>query len=1008
MFTKKSVSRVCSVLFVLVLMLALAGPAKAAEAPSLGASSIVVDSTSDTVANDKTCTLREAIINANNNDQSGSLDCAAGISGEDTINFDLSYPALITLTSELPLITEDLVIGGPFFGNELSISGDKSYRILSIYKGVSLSLGNLSLIWGYASGGHGGAINNAIGNLSVTDCVFNNNTASGSGGAIHNDAGSLTVIRTDFYNNTASYGGAIDNGEGSLSVSNSHFEDNSAGDGGGAINNYQITDTQTVEITTSTFQTNTAVYGGAVRSDGGTHGTLGITDSTFIGNTASNEAGAVNNYQGAVNITNSTFSGNSATTNGGSLSNSAGTLTVINSTFVSSNSISSGTLRNFSGNVVLKNTILANSGGDNCQNSDSLSSGPDNIALDDSCVAATQTTLANLKLGSLANHGGNTKTIALLSGSVALDAGNNTTCAAAPVNNLDQRGITRPQGLQCDVGAFEKVQVTGILRAKPGGTTSGICDTWANACDLQYALYIAESVSEIWVKAGTYTPTSGTDRTATFQLKNGVALYGGFAGTETARNVRNPGTNVTTLSGDLSGNDSGFTNNGENSYHVVTGSGTDATAILDGFTITGGNANNSSDPNNIGGGMYNSGGSPTLTNLTFSSNHAGWGGGMMNSNSSPTMTNVSFKGNAVTYDGGGMQNNFSNPSLTNVTFKDNSATNGGGGMNNYYSTPTLINVTFNGNSASSGGAIGNDNSDAIIHNSIVWGNVPNGSQIAITDSTPTITYSDIEGGYTGTGNINVNPLFGIFGNYGGSTQIFPLQTGSPAIDAGDNADCPATDQRGVTRPLDGNGDGTATCDMGAYEAIATYFKSSGSQDGWILESSETSGHGGSMSASATTLRLGDNAAKKQYRSILSFSTGASLPDTAIITKVTLKVRKQGIIGGGNPITTFQGFMVDIKKGYFGTTALQTADFQTAGSKTYGPFKPALSSGWYSIDLTSGKNYINKLSSYSGLTQIRLRFKLDDNNNTTANYLSLYSGNAGTSYRPQLIIEYYIP
>jgi hypothetical protein len=192
------------------------------------------------------------------------------------------------------------------------------------------------------------------------------------------------------------------------------------------------------------------------------------------------------------------------------------------------------------------------------------------------------------------------------------------------------------------------------------------------------------------------------------------------------------------------------------------------------------------------------------------------------------------------------------------------------------------------------------------------------------------------------------------------------------------------------------------------EPLYILFTSTGARDGWVLESTETSGKGGSMSASATTLRLGDNAAKKQYRSILSFATGSSLPDNAVITKVTLKIRKQSIVGGGNPITTFQGFMVDIKKGYFGTSALQTADFQTAGSKTYGPFKPALSSSWYSIDLTSGKNYINKLSTSSGLTQIRLRFKLDDNNNTTANYLSLYSGNAGSSYRPQLIIEYYVP
>jgi hypothetical protein len=184
--------------------------------------------------------------------------------------------------------------------------------------------------------------------------------------------------------------------------------------------------------------------------------------------------------------------------------------------------------------------------------------------------------------------------------------------------------------------------------------------------------------------------------------------------------------------------------------------------------------------------------------------------------------------------------------------------------------------------------------------------------------------------------------------------------------------------------------------------------SNGSQDGWVLESGENSNKGGTLNSAATTFNLGDDTARKQYRGILSFSTGASLPDTAVITKVTLKIKKCAVVGGGDPVTTFQGFMVDIKKGIFGTAALQASDFQTAASRTYGPFNTALVSGWYSINLTSAKGYINKLATGSGLTQIRLRFKLDDNNNAVANYLRLYSGNAGTSSRPQLIVEYYVP
>ncbi len=199
-----------------------------------------------------------------------------------------------------------------------------------------------------------------------------------------------------------------------------------------------------------------------------------------------------------------------------------------------------------------------------------------------------------------------------------------------------------------------------------------------------------------------------------------------------------------------------------------------------------------------------------------------------------------------------------------------------------------------------------------------------------------------------------------------------------------------------------------TCTATFKKILKTTHISAAAQDGWVLESSENSKVGGSLNATATTLRLGDDAAKKQYRSILSFNTGG-LPNTAVITKVTLKVRKQGITGGGDPLATFQGFKVDIKKGFLGpAAALAVGDFQAAASKTYGPFSPALASGWYSINLTAGKAYINKVTTGGGLTQIRLYFKLDDNNNTVANYLSLYSGNAGSVSRPQLIVEYYVP
>ena len=188
--------------------------------------------------------------------------------------------------------------------------------------------------------------------------------------------------------------------------------------------------------------------------------------------------------------------------------------------------------------------------------------------------------------------------------------------------------------------------------------------------------------------------------------------------------------------------------------------------------------------------------------------------------------------------------------------------------------------------------------------------------------------------------------------------------------------------------------------------VTVTLMSAAANDGTILESSENSNIGGTLNANATTLSLGDDSSRKQQRDILSFNT-SGLPDNAVITKITLKLMKQSAVGS-DPVAMFQGLMVDMKNGLFGTTALQVTDFQATPNATYGPFSPTSVNNWYNIDLSSGQAYVNKLSTSSGLTQIRLRFKLDDNNNAVANYLNFYSGNAPASNRPQLVITYIVP
>ena len=375
------------------------------------------------------------------------------------------------------------------------------------------------------------------------------------------------------------------------------------------------------------------------------------------------------------------------------------------------------------------------------------------------------------------------------------------------------------------------VHAAGLLYAKSSASGTGDCSTWANACTLQTALAQAVSGDEIWVAAGVHYP--GTLREDSFAMKSGVAVYGGFTGTETLLSQRDWFANPTVLSGDIDHNDTNTDNNflaetpsdiqGANAYHVLIGSGVDQTAIFDGFIINAGQATLESSYHNQGGGVYLSLGNPTLNNLVISANTSNaMGGGLFNDRSTASLSNIAFRGNSVTgnyHSGAGMFNHLASPILSNVLFSGNNCYEGGGLFSDG-GNPTLINATFSGNYGYDGGAVNVRGGTVTLVNAIIWGN---NSTIALTGGTATVTHSIVQGGYTGEGNLDVDPLFVDAVSFGVSPTTagdYHLRYGSITTDIGLNTPVITTlDLDGNPRVVDGDNDSILEVDLGAYEQL---------------------------------------------------------------------------------------------------------------------------------------------------------------------------------------------
>ncbi len=451
--------------------------------------------------------------------------------------------------------------------------------------------------------------------------------------------------------------------------------------------------------------------------------------------------------------------------------------------------------------------------------------------------------------------------------SPCIDAANGSTASANDITGKGRIDVSYVENTgggdpnYADMGAYEAI-IIWFVDADANGNDDGT--SWTDAyTDLQDALNDTNVAAgdQIWVADGNYFPTDGSDRSISFVLVEGVAVYGGFAGDETVLIDRDWVTNVTTLSGDIGTVDV----NSDNSFRVVIGADG---AIIDGFTITQGQA----DANSVvyGAGVYCHNTAITIANCVIKNNHAeAYGGGMSVYMTDSVIRNCIFAENSATAGysarGGGLHIAFSSPTVINCLFVANTVSSivegEGGAIRNSSSSPTITNCTFRANSALLGGAIGNRGaSSPVVTNSVFWGNsaTSSGDEIYNYDeaSDPNFSYCDIEGGINGSkcggydsidggGNIDSDPYFadantpaGLDGVFGTLDDGLRLMDDSPCVDAADgNASYPVDIiNLGRLDINDVNNTGVGVpdyVDIGAYES-GYDTDSDGMPDGWEI------------------------------------------------------------------------------------------------------------------------------------------------------------------------------
>jgi len=584
--------------------------------------------------------------------------------------------------------------------------------------------------------------------------------------------------------------------------------------GGGALNY------GTLAITNSIFSGNSASNGGGIFNNGG--GTLTITNSTFSGNSAPH-GGAVINFNN-MTITNSTFSGNSASTSGGGIRTDTGTLTITNSTFSGNSAASGGGILINGGTLNLYNTILANSvsGGD-CYNNFAIVTGNNNL------IEATGSNACDLTNGVNGNIIGSDPDLGALSGSLAyfplnsgspaIDAGDDAKCAAAPVNNTSQNGVTRPQGAHCDIGAYEAQSAPPTITHTITATSmSPSTPTFTATATLTATHTLSATLTPTVTDTptATQTPTIGPPQAGpTFTVNTNADTNDGSCdifnqgiGNKdctlreaiNAPNANNGaktivfesalGAAAITLTSQLPSINSTLVINGNgaantilqanispnNATYRVLEVGGGGNLTLRNLTVRNGRCNGACTTlGSYGGGILNFG-TLTLDGVTVSGNTAGGSGGSLFNNSVVTLNNSLVSGNSGVFGGGFFNNGLL--TLNDSTVSGNSGVYGGGGDNN--GSMILNNSTVSDNSASSGGGFFN-NGDLTLNNSTISGNLGGNGGGLTNNGALTLNYSTLSnnsasvtgGGLSGGGSINLTNSI-VAGNKIGTSGVSDL------------------------------------------------------------------------------------------------------------------------------------------------------------------------------------------------------------------------------------------